>query len=166
MNDSPYMSLLVAYYDDEREAQKILDELRGLDRPGAFRIVELAVITLCDEGKLQITQAADRRGKKRIAGGAVVGGIIGAIFPPSILAMTALGTVAAAAWNHFRDQGFERNLLREVGENVPPGGAAVAAVVEDEWIRQVESAMEGYALLQRYIFNTDSFAGVKMFERE
>jgi uncharacterized membrane protein len=165
MEDSKYMSLLVAYYDEEDAARSTLAALRIVEKPGAIRIVESALIRVDEEGKLIFTQAADRRGIRRITRGAVVGGLFGVIFPPSILAMTAVGSVAAAAWNHFRDQGFEKNLLKEIGENVSPGGAAVAAVVEDQWLAQAQSALEGYALLQRYIVDVESFAGLELFER-
>lgn len=165
MNDRKYMTLLVAYYDECSEAQKTLNALRAVDRPGGIRVVESALLTL-DNGKLQIAQASARRGRRRIAGGAIAGGILGAIFPPSILAMTAIGSVAAAAWNHFRDQGFEKNLLREIGENIAPGGGAVVTIVEDEWMGHLESALTGYALLQRFIFDCDSFAGLDVFEHK
>ena len=166
MADTKYMSLVVAYYEEEDSAEHTIEMLRTIDRPGALAVIECALMKVDAEGKLRIIQAANRRGVKRIARGAVIGGVLGVLFPPSVLAMTAVGTMAAAAWNHFRDQGFEKNLLKEIAENISPGGAAVAAIVEDQWMGHLEDALQGYELLQRYIFDAESLTGLSLFDTD
>lgn len=74
--------------------------------------------------------------------------------------MGAIGAAAGAALGHFTDQGFDNNLLKEIGENLPPGGSAVVAVVEETWVGKLEAAVGGYADLSRYALNAEAAAKI------
>jgi len=145
------ISVFAAFYNNETEAGEVLARLKQMDKDGAIDIIDAAVMVRSDDGrKVKVKETAEFTAKKGGVRGAIVGGLLGIIFPPSILAMGAVGAAAGAALGHFTDQGFDNNLLKEIGENLPPGGSCVVAVVEETWVTQLSTALEGYSDLARY----------------
>ena len=156
--DSP-LTVMAAVYASEIDADLTLATLKQMDEDGAIEIHDAAV--LVREGlsdKLKIKETAELTPKKGALGGLLAGGILAIIFPPSILAMGAIGAAAGAALGHFTDQGFKNNLLKEIGENLPPGGSAIVAVVEETWLGKLETAIEGYSDLARYSLDAEAAA--------
>ena len=158
MSENP-ISVIAAFYADETEARDVLAQLKQMDKDGTIDIVDAAVMVREADGRrVKIKETAELTPKKGALGGAVAGGIVGIIFPPSILAMGAIGAAAGAALGHFTDQGFKNNLLKEIGENLPPGGSAIVAVVEETWLSKLETAIEGYSDLARYALDAEAAA--------
>lgn len=158
MTENP-LSVIAAFYSNETEASKVLARLKQMNEEGAIELLDAAVMVRDSDGrKVKIQETAELTGKKGALGGAVAGGVLGIIFPPSILALGAIGAAAGAALGHFTDQGFDNNLLKEIGENLPPGGSAVVAVVEETWAGKLASALQGYADLMRYGLDAEAAA--------
>ena len=150
------ISIVAAYYDDPREAHDSLKVLKRLRDRGAIEIADAAIMSQPKGSKcLQIAETAELGGRTAAAAGAVAGGILGAIFPPSILALGAVGAAAGVALAHFTDQGFDNNLLKEIGENLPPGGAALVAVVEEKWLAELSNTLSDYAAFERFAMRPD-----------
>ncbi len=153
------ISVFAAFYNNEERAGELLTRLKKLDKDGAIKIIDAAVMVKAEDGrKVKVNETAEFTVKKGGVRGAVLGGVLGVIFPPSILAMGAVGAAAGAALGHFTDQGFKNNLLKEIGENLPPGGSCIVAVVEEKWVTQLSTALEGYADLARYALDADASA--------
>jgi uncharacterized membrane protein len=153
------ISVFAAFYNNETRADEVLTRLKKLDKDGGINIIDAAVMVKADDGrKVKVKETAEFTPKKGAVRGAVLGGVLGIIFPPSILVMGAVGAAAGAALGHFTDQGFKNNLLKEIGENLPPGGSALVAVVEETWVTQLSTALEGYADLARYGLDADASA--------
>ena len=151
------VSVIAAFYSNENDANLVLQSLEQMQKDGAVKLLDAAVMVRNEEtGKLKIKETAEVTGRKGAVGGAVAGGIIGVIFPPSILATAAIGAAAGAVLGHFTDQGFKNNLLKEVGENLPPGGSAIVAVVEETWFEQLSNALRGYSQIARYAVEADA----------
>lgn len=153
------VSVIAAFYSNEDEANLVLKSLQQMQKEGAVKLLDAAVMVR-DEAtkKLKVKETAEVTPRKGAAGGAIVGGIIGVIFPPSILATAAIGAAAGAALGHFTDQGFKNNLLKEIGENLPPGGSAIVAVVEETWFEKLSAALRGYSQVARYAVDADAAA--------
>jgi uncharacterized membrane protein len=150
------ISVVAACYDDPQKAHDTLKVLERLRNQGVIEIADAAIMSQPrGSATLQITETAELGGRKAAALGAIAGGIIGAIFPPSILALGAVGAAAGAALAHFTDQGFDNNLLKEIGENLPPGGAALVAVVEEKWLAELSDALSDYTALERFAMQPD-----------
>lgn len=161
LSDKPPISLVAAFYGDEAKAREMLEALQRMEEDGAIQILDAAVMTKAEKsGKLTISERAEFTTKKGAIGGALAGGLLAVIFPPSILALGAVGAAAGAAVGHFTDQGFDNNLLQEIGENLPAGGSALVAVIEETWLERLSKAIEGYADLSR--FTLDAEAGAKL----
>ncbi len=153
------ISVIAAFYADETRAGDVLAQLKRMENDGTIDIMDAAVMVRDADGRrVKINETAELTPKKGAGRGAVVGGIIGIIFPPSILATAAIGAAAGAALGHFTDQGFHNNLLKEIGENLPPGGSAVLAIVEETWMGNIETALEGYVDLAKYALDAEAAA--------
>jgi uncharacterized membrane protein len=150
------LSVIAAYYDDTRKAGDTLKVLERLRDRGAIEIVDAAIMSQPKGSeRLQITETAEIGGGRTAVAGAIAGGILGVIFPPSILALGAVGAGAGAAFAHFSDQGFDNNLLKEIGENLPPGGAALVAVVEEKWLADLSETLSDYSAMERFAMRPD-----------
>ena len=153
------ISVFAAFYNNETQSGEVLTRLKKLDDEGAIKIIDAAVMVKAEDGrKVKVDEAAEFTPKKGALRGAVLGGVLGIIFPPAILVMGAVGAAAGAALGHFTDQGVKNNLLKEIGENLPPGGSCIVAVVEEKWVTQLSTAMEGYADLARYGLDAEASA--------
>ena len=160
-SDKPPISLVAAFYSDEKTAVEMLAALEQMEKDGTIQLLDAAVMSKRDDsGKLTIHERAELTKKKGAIGGAVAGGLLAVIFPPSILALGAVGAATGAAIGHFTDQGFDNNLLQEIGENLPAGGSALVAVIEETWLEHLSKTIEGYANLSR--FTLDAEAGAKL----
>jgi uncharacterized membrane protein len=158
MAENP-ISVIAAFYADETKASDVLAQLKQMDKDGTIDIMDAAVMVREADGRrVKIKETAELTPKKGALGGAIAGGIVGIIFPPSILAMGAIGAAAGAALGHFTDQGFKNNLLKEIGENLPPGGSAIIAVVEETWVGRFETAVKGYVDLATYALDAEAAA--------
>lgn len=159
MSESP-ITVLAAFYPNETGARDVLNQLKQMDKDKTIDILDAAVMVRSEDKKVKVTETGEFTPSKGAWRGAAAGAVIGIIFPPSILAMGAVGAAAGAALGHFTDQGFDNNLLKEIGENLPPGGSVIVAVIEETWLSKLETALEGYVDLERYALSADATASL------
>lgn len=153
------LGVIVAFYDEEKEADSILRTLKGLKKNLAVNVLEAAIVVRDPKSeKLRIKGGDRRAARKGVMRGAMAGGVIGVIFPPSILAMGVVGAAAGAAVGHFAEHGFDKNLLTEIAEHLKPGGAAVVAVVDQIWMDRLTEAIHGYADLTQFSLTAEAAA--------
>ncbi len=153
------LTVMAAVYASEIDATLTLATLKQMDKDGEIEVHDAAV--LVREGlsnKLRIKETAELTPKKGAKRGAVAGAIVGIIFPPSILAMGAIGAAAGAALGHFTDQGFRNNLLKEIGEGLPRGGSAIVAVIEERWAEKFAEVVKGYNKVTSYSLDAEASA--------
>ena len=110
------------------------------------------------EDKVKFEETADPSGKKWAKRGAIAGGVVGLIFPPSIIASAAIGGGAGGLWGKIRDKGFKDEDLRELGDSLPPGSSAIIAIAEDRMVEQLESALSGYERIARHAVSAEGAA--------
>ena len=132
------VDVVVAAYQDEQGATKALRELETAKKDGIIGIQDAAVLRKDQQSKLHISETAD----KGFGRGAVVGGVAGAVV--GVLAgpvgWAALGGAAVGGLaSKLRDTGFPDTRLRQIGDSLTPGSSAIVAVVEHEWVREVEN---------------------------
>jgi len=153
------VELLAASFSDQNTAKQCLDQLKRMEKDGTIDLLDAAVMVKQADGKIKVDEIKEltpRKGRRR---GAVIGGIFGAIFPPTILVSAIAGAVAGGALGRFTDQGMKNDELKAIGEELKPGQSAIIAIVEDRWIEQFTSAIEGYERLSRLSMDADE-AGV------
>jgi uncharacterized membrane protein len=152
------IEVFVAAFDTEPGAGAALKDFRSAERAGAIDLIDGAVIVHKADGKVDYEETADPSGKKWAKRGAIAGGVVGLIFPPSIIGTAIVGAAGGGVWGKVRDKGFKDEELRAIGDSLPPGSSAVIAVAEDRMIQQLESGLEGYRKISRHVVDADAAA--------
>ena len=122
------MSNLVAVaYPDESTASEVAQTLIELQKERSIQLEDLVVAIRKDNGKIKLKQSFSPAGTGA-AGGALWGGLIGLIFFMPLLGM-AIGGATGAAAGAATDVGVDDKFMKELGEKLQPGGAAVFVLV-------------------------------------
>src|SRR5215471_3781712 len=157
MSENP-IQVFIAVYDGEFQAKQALKDFQSMHREGSIDLIDAAVIVHTAEGKVKFEETADPSGKKWAKRGAVAGGLVGLIFPPSIIASAVVGGGAGGIWGKIRDKGFKDEDLRAIGDNLPPGSSAFIAVAEDQVIPQLERGLQGYNKIAKHAVSAEGAA--------
>src|SRR4051812_39496896 len=152
------VQVFVASFATEGEAGETLTKLRAMDRDGTLELVDAAAVVKSAEGKVSFVETADPSGKKWAKRGVIAGGLVGLIFPPSILVSAAVGGAGGGLWGKIRDKGFDDAELRRVGDSLAPGGSAIIAIAEDRVIAQLQQGIDSYENLASYALSADAAA--------
>ena len=138
------VDVVVAAYQDEQGANNALKELETAKKDGLIGIQDAAVLRKDNQSKLHITETADKGFGRGAMIGGVAGAALGVIAGP--VGWAALGGAAVGGLaSKLRDTGFRDDRLRQMGESLTPGTSAIVAVVEHEWVREVERRIENEA---------------------
>lgn len=122
------MSNLVAIaYPDEATAQEVARTLAELQKEQTIRLDDLVVAVHDDDGKIKLKQSFSP-GRTGAAGGALWGGLIGLIFLQPLLGM-AVGAAAGGAGGAMADYGIDDKFMKQLGEKLQPGGAALFVLI-------------------------------------
>jgi uncharacterized membrane protein len=122
------MSNLIAIaYPDEATANEVAAALHELQKERTIEFEDLVIAIRKDDGKLKLKQAFSTTGAGA-ASGALWGGLIGLIFLMPLMGM-AIGAATGAAGGAMADYGIDDRFMKELGEKLPPGGAALFVLV-------------------------------------
>jgi uncharacterized membrane protein len=155
MSENP-IQLFIATFDNEVQANQSLKDFQTMDKEGSINLIDAAVIVRGADGKVKFEETADPSGKKWAKRGAIAGGVVGLIFPPSLIASAVVGGGAGGIWGKIRDKGFKDEDLKAVGEDMEPGTSAIIAVAEDRVIEQLEKGLEGYERIARHAVSAEA----------
>ena len=136
--------LLAANYADEDRARTIIEMLEQMHRATTITMEDSAIVTRDADGKLKIEETHEVTTSKGAKRGAIAAGLFGLVFPPSLIVSAVAGGAIGAAWGKLRDTGIKTNAIKELGEQLEQGKAAVVALVERESVQATERAMQGY----------------------
>ena len=121
------MSTLIAIaYPDRDTAEQVRQELIRATKEHLLRLEDAVVVEHEADGKIKLHQAMNTTGAGA-AGGAMWGGLIGLIFLSPLLGM-AVGAASGALSGKMTDLGVSDDFLRELGELLQPGAAALIAL--------------------------------------
>jgi uncharacterized membrane protein len=152
------LEVFVAAFGTEEEAGAALKDFKAMDREGSIELIDAAVIVHGTDGKVHFEETADPSGRKWAKRGAIAGGLVGLIFPPSILGAAAVGAAGGGVWGKIRDKGFKDDDLRQLGESIPQGSSAIIAVAEDRVVERLERGISGYRNIARHALSADASA--------
>ena len=138
MSDRPVF-LYAALYDDIADAEADYDAVFDLHAAGAIGTFDSAVIRKDDDGKVRVTKT-EKPTQHGAWTGAGVGALVGIIFPPAILGSAIVGAGAGGLVGHLR-KGISRGDLKELGDELERGTAAVIVLGESKIEEQLEKAV-------------------------
>jgi uncharacterized membrane protein len=123
-------------YQSEADAQLDYEVIKELHAAGVIGGYDAAVIHKGADGKVHVNKD-ETSTRKGAWGGAVVGAVVGILFPPSIIAGAAIGALAGGVGGHIF-KGMSRSDMKDLGELLDEGQAGLLVV--GDW--QLEEAVD------------------------
>jgi uncharacterized membrane protein len=137
MADRPVF-LYAAIYDEVADAEADYEAVFDLHAAGAIGTFDSAVIRRDDDGKVRVTKT-EKPTQHGAWTGAGVGALVGLLFPPAIIGSAIVGSAAGGLIGHLA-RGIPRHDLKELGEELERGSAAVIVLGESKIEEQLERA--------------------------
>lgn len=136
MADKPVF-LYAAVYDAIADAEADYEAVFELHAAGAIGTFDAAVIEK-EDGKVHVhkTEKPTQHGAWT---GIAVGAVAGILFPPSIIGSAIVGGTAGGVIGHLW-RGMSRGDLKDLGETLDEGDAALIVVGESRIDEQIEKA--------------------------
>lgn len=120
--------LIVLAYKDEATARQAEAELDSLQKQQLITLSDAAMVTRREDGKVKVKQAHSLVGAGAL-GGAFWGMLIGLLFFMPWAGL-AIGAITGAVAGKMSDIGIDDNFIKEVGQTIEPGQAALFLMVE------------------------------------
>jgi uncharacterized membrane protein len=157
-------NLAAIAYDDLDQAKQVMETIGGLQREHALELEDAVIVEHRPGGKMKLHQPS--LAGVGAAGGALWGGLIGLIFLMPLFGM-AIGAATGAAAGALSDYGIDDNFMKELGEKLPEGGAAVFLLVKEATRDKVvpEVARYGGHVLQTSLSNEQETALQEALDR-
>jgi uncharacterized membrane protein len=130
--------IYVGTYPAKAQARDDYEVIKELHSAGAVGTYDAAVVTKDNLGKVHISkdETATRHGAW---GGAAAGALVGILFPPSAIGTALVGAAIGGISGHLW-RGMSRADVKEFGELIDAGQAALVVVGEDKLEQAVDKA--------------------------
>jgi len=130
--------IYIGTYPGEAAARADYDVVKELHAAGAVGTYDAAVITKDAAGKVHVNkdEMATRHGAW---GGAAAGAVVGILFPPAIIGTAIVGAAVGGIGGHLW-RGMSRSDVKEFGDIIDDGQAALIIVGESKLQQAVEKA--------------------------
>ncbi len=138
------VQLLAAVYPDKEKAKVTFNMLKEMHKAANITLVDAALISKNDEGKIKIEETAELTVAKGARRGAIITGVLAVIYPPSLLVSLVAGGAIGALAGRIRDTGIKNPKLKEIADQITPGNSAVVVLVDDDSTLSVQNALIGY----------------------
>jgi uncharacterized membrane protein len=130
--------IYIGTYPDKEQARDDYQVVKDLHSMKAVGTYDAAVVTKDDRGKVHVNkdEMATRHGAW---GGAAAGAVIGILFPPSIIGTALVGAAVGGVSGHLW-RGMSRADVKEFGEIIDAGEAALVVVGESKMQQALDKA--------------------------
>ena len=136
------MSDLVAIaYPDLATAKEVTANASRAQQAHEIELDDMVIIERRGDGKVKLHQPS--LAGAGAAGGALWGGLIGLIFLAPLVGM-AVGAASGAVAGKVTDVGVNDNFMKDLGEKLPPGSAALLALGRTDAPDKVIDRVKGY----------------------
>src|SRR5262245_52629179 len=129
------MSDLIAIaYPDLATAQEVAQNAGRLQQGHEIELDDMVIVERREDGKVKLHQPS-LAGAGAVSG-ALWGGLIGLIFFMPLFGM-AIGAASGAVAGKVSDYGIDDKFMKELGEKLEPGGAAVLLLVRQASVDKI-----------------------------
>jgi uncharacterized membrane protein len=119
--------LIIVAFPDEATAFEARAELVKLQKEYLIEMEDVVIVTRSEAGEVQLHQAVNLTASGAMGGG-LWGAIIGLLFLNPVIG-AAVGAGAGALAGKFTDLGIDDEFLRNVGQSLDKGGAAIGVLI-------------------------------------
>lgn len=119
--------LIAVAYPDRETAEKVRQRLAQLTLEHTIELEDAVIVDRDENGKVKLHQVHNPVARGA-AGGALWGGLIGMLFLVPLFGML-VGAAAGGTSGAFVDVGINDQFMRNLGEKLTPGGAALIVLV-------------------------------------
>ena len=158
--------IVMATFPTEDGAAAAAEQLEAMAKAGSIEIIEGAVISRNAEGETSVEQANVPSTKSWAGKGALIGGIIGVIFPPSLIGGALVGAGIGAGSAALTKYALKNDELEAAANELEPGTSQVIAVLDQTWVKELAKAMEGYNKLAEHTLDATTTANLQMIADE
>ena len=137
--------VLTATFPTQGGANLAVKTLQELGKQGLLDVENTITVNKNALDMIDVHETTGDSGRKGAGIGALVGGVLGLIFPPSILASTALGAAAGGMTGVLRGSNFDEAEIKAMADELQPGQSMLVAIVEPQWQDEVDAAFDGMA---------------------
>jgi uncharacterized membrane protein len=134
-------NLVAISYSDVDTAQRVMRSVSELVKEHSLELDDAVIIERRQDGKVKLHQPSTAGAGA--AGGALWGGLIGLLFLNPLLGM-AIGAGTGALAGKAADYGVDDNFMKELGEKLEPGNAAVLVLVRSATRDKVVAEVSQY----------------------
>jgi uncharacterized membrane protein len=160
-------SLVVVGFPKVDEAEQVRRELVDIQREQLIALEDAVVVEHDGDGKVHLRQAVNLTAAGAVGGG-FWGTLVGLLFLNPLLG-AALGAGVGAASASLSDIGINDNFMRELGETLPRGSAALCLLIREATADRVVERLRVHAphakLLRSNLSHTDEEQLRELLER-
>ncbi|MEB3168583.1 MAG: DUF1269 domain-containing protein [Synechococcaceae cyanobacterium] len=150
-------TLVVVGFPTVKEAEEVRTELVAVQREQLISLEDAVVVERDAENRVHLRQALNLTAAGAIGGG-FWGTLVGLLFLNPLLG-AAVGVGIGAASGSLSDIGIDDSFLRELGETLPSGSAALCVLLRDAAPDRVIERLRSHApharLLRTNLSHTD-----------
>ncbi|MFM8277602.1 MAG: DUF1269 domain-containing protein [Cyanobium sp.] len=150
-------TLVVVGFPTVKEAEEVRTELVAVQREQLISLEDAVVVERDAEDRVHLRQALNLTAAGAIGGG-FWGTLVGLLFLNPLLG-AAVGVGIGAASGSLSDIGIDDSFLRELGETLPSGSAALCVLLRDAAPDRVIERLRSHApharLLRTNLSHTD-----------
>ncbi|MGE3596897.1 MAG: DUF1269 domain-containing protein [Dehalococcoidia bacterium] len=137
------LRLIASIYPNQGHAETIYETLKNMDLYKKIKLVDAALVSKDEDGKVHIHETKEVTTAKGATRGAIAAGILGLIYPPSLIASVLVGGGVGGLWGKLRDTGIKTGDMKQIAEEQKPGEVALIVLTEPESVPTIEHEMEG-----------------------
>lgn len=160
-------SLVVVGFPKVDEAEQVRRELVDIQREQLIALEDAVVVEHDGDGKVHLRQAVNLTAAGAVGGG-FWGSLVGLLFLNPLLG-AAVGAGMGAASASLSDIGINDNFMRELGETLPRGSAALCLLIREATADRVVERLRAHAphakLLRSNLSHTDEEQLRELLER-
>jgi len=160
-------SLVVVGFPTAEEAEQVRQELVDIQREQLISLEDAVVVEHDSKGQVHLRQALNLTAAGALGGG-FWGSLVGLLFLNPLLG-AAIGAGIGAASGSVSDLGINDGFMRELGETLPQGSAALCVLLRDSTPDRVIERLRRHApharLLRTNLSHTDEERLRQMLEQ-